>query len=296
MKTRIVFSIISVIVALLISLCIPALTSAQQRSQNAITKDIPSMSIDGGGKLTLDVSEDLGFIGNEALKLINALPAKETDGTGVTIELLKPENSTVHSKGLVIRQIKPKLTGKLVEREATGSKFQFEELGKLFNTGSALELHHIVLIELFNTTKSRINLQNWQIRFTYGAMPDATDATMGRLIDRMSNVDEEVWKHREPLKRSLIETVFMSRRMDIERLNDPSKTQGEQLSAISDGTRPTDWDISEVPLEHAWIEVRRSMDGNGKTWQYRIELQGEDGHPRAPKIIIDDRTPLIEDR
>ena len=60
MKTRIVFSIISVIVVLLISLYMPPLTSAQQMFQNAMTKDIASGHIDGGGTLTLDVSEDLG--------------------------------------------------------------------------------------------------------------------------------------------------------------------------------------------------------------------------------------------
>lgn len=303
MKTRIMFSMIGIIVVLLISLCIPTLTSAQQMFQNAMIKDIPSMHIDGGGKLTLDVSKDLGLTGSEALNLVNALPAKESDGTGVTIEVLKPANSTVHPKVLVIRQIKPKLTGQLVKGETarsvggkgTGIRFMLGELPtgedhivflKDWNRHPFVELRHTVLIELFNTTKSRINLQNWQIRFTYNAMPD--DTTMDRIIDRMSNVDDRDWGHRHPQdpRRILSESVLMSRHIDVERLNDPTKTQDEQLAAVSDGTRQTGWDISEVPREQAWIEIYNATVENGKTWKYRIELQGEGQLPHVPEKTI----------
>ena len=302
MKTRMMFLIISVIAVLLISLCIPALTSAQRMSQNAMIKDIPSMHIDGGGKLTLDVSEDLGLTESQALTLVDALPGKETDGRGVTIEVLKPENSTAHFKALVIRQIKPKLTGQLVEGETarsvggkgTGIRFL---LGGLptgedhivsledWNRFPFVELRHTVLIELYNTTKSRINLQNWQIRFTYNAMPD--DTTIHKVIDRMSNVDERDWGSRNPdgAERVLSGNVLMSRHIDVECLNDPTKTHGEQLSAILDGTRQTGWDIREVPYEEDWIEVHKTNE-KGKTWKYRIELRGEDQQPHVPETII----------
>ena len=303
MKTRILFLIISVIALLLASLYIPTLASAQRMSQNAMIKDIPSVHIDGGGELTLDVSKDLGLTGSEALNLVNALPAKESDGTGVTIEVLKPVDSTAHSKALVIRQIKPKLTGQLVEGETarsvsgkgTGIRFLLGELPtgedhivslEDWNRSPFVELRHTVLIELFNTTKSRINLQNWQIRFTYNAMPD--DPTMHEVIDRMSSVDERDWGSRNPkgVERVLSGNVSMFRHIDVERLNDPTKTHGEQLSAISDGTRQTGWDISEVPREEAWIEVYNATVENGKTWKYRIELQGEDQQPHVPETII----------
>ncbi len=226
MKTKILFSIISSIVVLLAGLCLLPLASAQQMSQNSITKDIPSMHIDGGGTFTLDVSEDLGLTRSEALRLVNALPAKETDGTGVTIELLKPTDSIAHSKALVIRKVTPKHTAQLVEKEkAERSAVRFQ-LDELFKKGYIVVLSHTVLIEFYNTTKSRINLQNWQIRFTYGAMPDATDTTVNGVIDRMSNVDDSIWRHRslqEP-GRVLSGNVSMSRHVDLERLNDPTKT------------------------------------------------------------------------
>lgn len=295
MKTRMIFSMISIIVVLLISLCAPTLTPAQRMSQNVMMKDIPSRHIDGGGTLTLDVSKDLGITESEALTLVNALPAKETDGTGVTIEVLKPANSTVHSKALVIRQIKPKLTGQLVDGGTTGIKLRElwgpdEDQAVLPEDQDiipVIQLHHTVLIEFYNTTKSRINLQNWQIRFTYGAKPDATDATISRVIDTMSNVDDRDWGHRHPQdpKRILNGNVSMSRHIDVERLNDPTKTYGEQLSAISDGTRQTGWDISEVPREEAWIEVHKTNE-NGKTWKYLIELRGEDQPSHEPETII----------
>lgn len=292
MRAKIAFSIISVIVGLLISLYIPPLTSAQQMSQNSITKDISSRHIDGGGTLTLDVSEDLGLTQNEALRLVNALPAKETDGTGVTIELLKPVDSTTHFKTLIIRKVTPKHVAQLVEKEKaeiSGIRFHLDEL---FKKGYIVMLSHTVLIEFYNTTKSRINLQDWQIRFTYGAMPD--DAAMDRMIDRMSNVDDSIWGHRHPQgpKRVLSGNVSMSRQVDLESLNDPTKTQDEQLAAISDGTLQTGWDISEVPREQAWIEIYNATNENGKTgtnekgWKYLIELRGEKQPPHVPENTI----------
>ncbi len=293
MKTRMMFLIISVIAVLLISLCIPTLTSAQRMSQNAMIKDIPSMHIDGGGKLTLDVSKDLGLTGSEALNLVKALPAKESDGTGVTIEVLKPVDSTAHSKALVIRHIKPKFIAQLVEGGATGIKLRElwwtgndkSVLPEDLHTASIVRLHHTVLIELYNTTKSRINLQNWQIRFTYNAMPN--DTTRDRIIDRMSNVDERDWRSRNPkgAEQVLSGNVSMSRHINVERLNDPTKTHDEQLSAISDGTRQTGWDITEVPSEEDWVEVHK-INENGKTWKYLIELRGEDQQPHVPETII----------
>ncbi|MXY28593.1 hypothetical protein F4Y59_10590 [Candidatus Poribacteria bacterium] len=242
------------------------------------------------------------------MRLVSALPAKETDGTGVTIEVLKPTDSIAHSKALVIHHIKPKHMVQLVDGETTGIKIKElwwtgenpTVLPKDSNEVAIVKLHHSVLIELFNTTKSRINLQDWQIRFTYGAMPD--DTTVSRIIDRMSNVDDSIWGHRNPQgpKRVLSGNVSISRHVDLERLNDPTKTQDEQLAAISDGTLQTGWDINEVPHVQNWIEIYNAMDKDGKTgtnengWKYLIELQGEEQRPHVPEIVVP--SPPTDDR
>ena len=203
---------------------------------------------------------------------MNALPAKETDGTGVTIELLKPTDSIAHSKALVIRQITPKHLAQLVEKEKAELSAVRFHLDELFKKGYIVVLSHTVLIEFYNTTKSRINLQKLANSVHLQAMPDAAEATINRIIDTMSNIDDRDWGHRNPQgpERVLSGNVSMFRHVDLESLNDPTKTQDEQLAAISDGTLQTGWDISEVPREHAWIEVYNATNENGRTGQMKM--------------------------
>ena len=113
-----------------------------------------------------------------------------------------------------------------------------------------------VLVKILNTTKSRISLKNWQIRFTYKT---ATGAANPRVIDRMSNAIEDVWRREkqpkpvEPLFDSY--SVTLSRKIDFKLLNDPTKTRNEQLSAISDGTLQTGWDMKKSPNLPQWVEI-----------------------------------------
>ena len=282
MKAKMRFLIIHVVVLLLTGLGISTSAVSQQISENSIIKDIPSMHIDGGDMRVLDLSEDLALWDSQVWRLAKALSV-EGAGTakvyreGVTIELLKPSGTPAHSKAIVIRKIQSKSTTELLEKkmaESAGIRFQLDEL---FSEGFIIELHHAVLIEIYNTTKSRVNLYDWQIRITYGAMPDATDAAIGTVIDKMSNVDKGAWKYpdsRNPQRRSLTAKVSMYRHIDGKHLNDPAKTLDEQLSAISDGTRQAGWNIS-VPSAQDWLEIYQVKTENDATWDYLIKTRDE---------------------
>ncbi|MDE0317970.1 MAG: hypothetical protein OXM61_24075 [Candidatus Poribacteria bacterium] len=275
MKAKATFPIIGFIALLIVGLCIPTTSFAQQKSnETSITKDISLTHIDGGATLTLDLSKHIGLTTNEIKKLANSLSIGMIDNVadpakGVTIELLKPADSTLHSKALVIRDITTKSAGRLVGATETTDvevKVEFVDLPKAID-GAELRKEFLkevdknrvvvrdvvrasrdtIWINLYNTTKSRINLKNWQIRLTYGSIPDETDTETTRVIDRMSNVGDKVKDqlssklHNPPAGFVFPGNSRMSRQIDFELLNDPTKTQDEQLSAISDGTLKTSW-------------------------------------------------------
>ena len=297
MKAKATFPIIGVITLLIAGLCLPTASFAQQKSnETSITKDISLPHIDGGATLTLSLSKHLGLTANEMKKLANSLsigmienvtdPAK-----GITIKLLKPADSTLHSKAIVIRDITTHAMGRIVETTGTaGVKVRVEfdppklidstelrkELSKKSDNNKVVVRKVVkaprdtIVINLYNTTKSRINLKNWQIRFTHGSIPDATDIEAARVIDRMSNVGYKV-KDRSSLKphNSPTGIVFpgnsrLSRKIDFELLNDPTKTQDEQLSAISDGILQTSWQkgwsVKTVTRQPTWIDIHDSKD------------------------------------
>ena len=288
MRTKITFSIISFVILLIASLGIPTSVFAQQAPENSITKDIPLTHIDGDGVLTLYLSKDLGLTAAEVVELVNALSVSagetgtlEVATKGGTIELLKPANSSIHPKALVLREIKTELVAEVVGADDKDAEFIFQLTPQPFPEESIIQIKKVVLIKLYNTTKSRINLQDWQIRFTSGANPDATTE---RVIDRMSNVDKKTWAHgkqRDPQNQDisvLTESLTMSRQIDLELLNDPMKTQVEQLSAISDGTRQAGWSINfKVPRgRDGWIEIYNHRHENGRGGiRFEIRRTGE---------------------
>ncbi len=302
---------ISFVVLLIAGLSIPTLAFAQQIPEDPITKDIPLTHphIDGDGTLMLDISKDLGLTTDEIGRLVKTLFIGETVGAavsakGVTIEFLKPLDSTIPTKALVIREIKSKLMGEILS--LADGKVQFEspkEMERIdqpeaLGTDGIFTIRQTVLIELYNTTKSRVNLQNWQIRFTYNATPDVTTE---RVIDKMSNVDEKTWEHREhrgPQEASFMQGFIMSRQIDLELLNDPTKTQNEQLSAISDGAHQIGWNIDVVvPREHnGWIEIfnhkRKNVPG---TIRFEVRRAGEPVIPPEERGTIEP-TPPTDDR
>ena len=273
MKIKVTFPIIGFIALLIVGLCILTTSFAQQKpNETSITKDISLTHVDGGKTLTLDLSKHLGLTANEIKKLANSLSIEMIDNVadpvkGVTIELLKPTDSTLHSKALVIRDITTKSTGRLVNAGGGADvKVEFYDLPKAID-GAELRKEFLkevdknkvvvrdvvrtsrdtIYINLYNTTKSRINLKKWQIRLTYGSIPDETDTESPRIIDRMSNVGDKVKDllspklHNPPTGFVFPGNSRMSRQIDFGLLNDPTKTQDEQLSAISDGTLQTSW-------------------------------------------------------
>lgn len=307
MRAKIMFQIIGVMALLIVGLYVSVSALAQRLPENSITKDIPLMHIDGGGTGTLDVSENLGLTFGEVFWLVDALPLQRAEtfvvsNKGVTIELLKPSDSTARSKALVIREIKTKITGEMVPDNNIVIEWDFPEFSKEkdiiegVDMNSFIELHRTVLIELYNTTKSRVDMTNWQIRFTYSAIPDETDATISRVIDRMSSAGGRDWRYqdpRDPQEASLMRNITMSRQINLELLNDPTKTQNEQLSAISDGTRQTGWDIS--PLFRDWIEFEVGTDKNGNPMKYKIMLDDVRMGPQEESGTVEP-TPPTDDR
>ena len=290
MRTKITFSIISFVMLLTASLSYPTSVFAQQALENSITKDIPLTHphIDGDGVLTLNLSKDLGLTADEIVEFVNALSVSagetgtlEVATKGGTIELLKPANSSIHPKSLVLREIKTELVAEVVGADGKDGEFIFRLPPQPFPDESIIEIKKVVLIKLYNTTKSRINLQDWQIRFTYGT---SLDTATERVIDRMSNVDAKTWVHskqRDPQNIFSVKRLTMSRQIDFERLIDPMKTQDEQLSAISDGTLQTGWNINMKPVKPEpvgnglpqWIEIYNLKDG---ATTIRVEVRETD--------------------
>ena len=339
MKTKVAFPIIGVIALLIAGLCVPTASFAQQKpNETSITKDISLTHIDGGKTLTLDLSKHLGLTTNEIKKLANSLSIgmieNEVDPVkGVTIELLKPADSALHAKALVIRDITTNATGKAVKTTGTadvGIKVEFNspelidgtelrkvlpkelDKNKIIIRNVAKASRDTIWINLYNTTKSRINLKKWQIRFTYGSIPDATDVIAARIIDRMSNVGEKAKdRSSDKLQNTQTGSVFpgnsrMSRKIDFEILNDPTKTQDEQLLAISDGTRQTSWKkgwiYKTVTRDPAWIDLHDSKDKLKNLINDGIWVPGE-GKPKVetrvtfePHKTNDQTLPPTDDR
>ena len=263
----------------------------------------------------LDLSRHIGLTDSETTKLMNALSVKQTDKAaatkGVTIELLKPSDSIVHSKALVIREIKVNRAVKIVNAAKHADvtvRVEFEtqtptddvelpeELIKQLDGNNVVFTEAVrgnrdtVLIRLYNTTKSRINLKNWQIRLTYGAVPDATDATTVRVVDRMSNVNEKVQgRTKSPNTLTGVDlpnNLIMFRKIDFKLLENPTKTLDEQLSAISDGTRQSSWNIKTSSNQHEWIEIH-DPDNKLKTLKDPLILvvPGK-GNPKVETRVI----------
>lgn len=290
MRAKITFSIISFVMLLMVSLSFSTSVFAQQTPENSITKDIPLTHIDGDGRLMLDLSKDLGFTAGEIGRLLNTLSVSageagtfEVAAKGGTIELLKPADSTVQSKMLIIREIKMELIAEVGDNEDKDGAYKVQLRSEFLQEKPTILIKQVVSIGLYNTTKSRINLQDWQIRFTYGASPDVTTE---RVIDKMSTVDEKAWVHSEqhdPQDVFFFRRFTMSRQIDIELLNDPTKTKDEQLSAISDGTRQAGWRVNfKVLHEHnGWIEIYSRRRENGHVG-IRLEMRRTGERPILP--------------
>lgn len=280
MKAKATFSIVVIISFVLVYLCIPLTGSTQQISdEKSITTDIALTHIDGNTTLNLDLSTHLGLTNAEIKNLADSLSIGVLEKTpdtakGVTIEILQPIGTNFRTNALVIREIKtypPKnmnIRVKIQEKKWLTSKELSEEIfvqsdkDKLPVLSKIIGPKQTVLVKIYNTTKSRISLKDWQIRFTYST---ATGAANPRVIDRMSNVNEKEWKPakqpkpKEPLYDSY--GVTLSRKIDFKLLNDPTKTRNEQLSVISDGTRQIGWNIKKSPNLSSWVEIQ---DLNGQ--------------------------------
>ncbi|MDE0638027.1 MAG: hypothetical protein OXI43_19475 [Candidatus Poribacteria bacterium] len=331
MKFKVTFTVIGAIALLMIGLCIPTANFAQKKpKENSITKNIMlPHHIDGGTTIMLDLSRHIGLTDDETKRLTNALSVKQTDKTaatkGVTIELLKPLDSIVNSKALVIRQIKVNPAVNIVDAAKhadvkVGFTFKIqtpvddvtlqeelikqppiddvalqEELIKQLDGNNVIFTEAVqgnrdtVLIRLYNTTKSRINLKNWQIRLTYGAMPDATETTV-RVVDRMSNVNEKV----EVLPKlrntrtgiDLPRNIIMFRKIDFKLLDDPTKTQDEQLAAISDGTRQSGWHMKKPSNQPEWVEINDAENKLKNQKEPLILVVPGKGNPKVETRVI----------
>ena len=317
MKVKVAFTIIGVIALLMIGLCIPIANFAQEKpKENSITKNIMlPHHIDGGTTIILDLSRHIGLTDDETKRLTNALSVKQTDKAaatkGVTIELLKPLDSIVHSKALVIRQIKVNSAVNIVDAAKhadvkVGFTFKIqtpvddvalqEELIKQLDGNNVIFTETVqgnrdtVLIRLYNTTKSRINLKNWQIRLTYGAMPASTEATTVRVVDKMSNVNEKV----EVLPKlrntrtgtDLPRNIIMFRKIDFKILDDPTKTQDEQLAAISDGTRQSGWHMKKPSNQSEWDEINDAENKLKNQKEPLILVVPGKGNPKVETRVI----------
>ena len=254
-------------IALVVLLCLPAAVLAQQ------TIELPPNAVNGGGKLVLDSPTRLG-ITPTALQEISAALARSA-----TIELLKPADSTAQPKDLVITKVSWERGVRTEIHELLGPK-------SVRVSDSEHRVSYIIkgqpepiLIVLHNTTKSRIDLQDWQLRVTPGAIPDETD----RVIDRMSSVDIEFapsfWLEvsDETLAEGLTQDTILvphkfsiSREIDYASINDPGKTRTEQLRGIPDGIDAESWKASSGfeaemvkmhnGLVNGWIELRSATD------------------------------------
>ena len=280
-------------IALVTLLCLPAAVLAQQ------TIELPPNVVNSGETFSLNSASRLGITAAELKKL------SETLAEGATIELLKPVNSTAKPKALVISKVR--WTG----------EFAAVDIPKVLNSGETNPpVEYIItgslstMIVLHNTTKSRIDLQGWQLRITHGAIPDETEAA----IDRVSSVGVAFPQTRRQDTRELILVVepqreislpprsfSMTRKIDYANVNEPGKTRAEQLSGIPDGINPESWEASTEP-EFAWIEIHNGLGTNDwielrNTTDEPLELHKwlflihpEEATPR------DGEVPLIEER
>ena len=286
---------------LIIFLCFPITGSTQQKSdKNSFTKDISLSHVDGNTTLNLDFSKHLDLTGAEVKKLADSLSIGVLEKTpaiseGVTIEILQPIDTNFHANALVIREIKTypekdmDVRIKIKEKEWLNSKELSKESilepdkDKTPIQADIIGPKQTVLVKILNTTKSRISLKNWQIRFTYKT---ATGAANPRVIDRMSNAIEDVWRRvKQPkLVEPLIDSysVTLSRKIDFKLLNDPTKTRNEQLSAISDGTRQIGWAMKKSSNFPQWIEIH--------------DITGQLKHLDEPYILlVPNENVIIED-
>ena len=315
------FSVVGIISLVLVCLCIPLTGSTQQElNENRITKDISLTHIDGNTTLSLDLSKHLGLTNAELKKLadslsIGVLETIPASAKGATIEMLKPLDSTFYPNALVFRKI---ITNpakvmdvqiEIKEEKWLNNKDLAEEILAHFDKGKIpvkteiIVPKNTVLLKIYNTTKSRINLKNWKIRFTYGTIPD--DNT-DRVIDRMSNVNVEEWKPAKQPK--LVEPLYdsygvtLSRKIDFKLLNDPTKTQDDQLSAISDGTHQIGWEIKKTPNLSSWVEIHDitgQFKHNKEPWMFVVPNENvniEDLPKVDTQIIIIPRKKVNENQ
>lgn len=248
-------------IALVVLLCLPTAVLAQQ------TIELPPNTVNGGEAFGLNSATRLGITAAELKELF------ETLSEGATIELLKPVNSTAQPKDLVISKVRWANASAAVDiqRVLNGGEtiqLQLQYHGpnppvKYIITGLHSEKRMLVL---YNTTKSRIDLQGWQLRITPGAIPDATEAA----IDRVSSVGVAFPQREISLQPH---SVLMTRKIDYANVNDPGKTRAEQLQGIPDGINPENWDASTEP-EFAWVEIH-----NGRGVNDWIELRNTTDEP-----------------
>ena len=337
MKTNKIFSIFNIFVLLIAGICACSIALAQQKAnKNILTKDITYSHVDGGKKITLDVSKHLDLTSDEIKKLIHILSVSQfknidTSFKGITIELLKPANSDIHPKSLVIREIRSSSSSKIVykpeelptELELNLSQLEDVQLPKdilkdlnrkneIVVLKTDINARNTVYIKLHNTTKSRINLKAWQIRITYGSTPNVNKDRDPRIIDIMSYDNQKENGETLPiLGNSAPDYIFpgyitMTRKIDFKLLNDPTKTQSEQLTAISDGMINENWGINWthklIETIPNWVEISddtetliKIKDKNGITW---INPDAKD-RKRQQEIVkprADDNSEPIEDR
>ncbi|RKU25036.1 hypothetical protein C6497_16815 [Candidatus Poribacteria bacterium] len=283
MKTHAIYSRFNIYVILIVGLCVCSIALAQQKpNENILTKEINYSHVDGGKKLTLEVSKHLGFKSDEINKLIHVLSVSQlknidTSFENVTIELLKPANSDIHPKSLVIREIRSSSLSNLELKhieEIELSKDVLENLNikdkYIVVLKNAIAKRNRVYIKLHNTTKSRINLKDWQIRITYGFDPFLKRDKDPRIIDIMNYVNQEEKGAKSPkLDKAAPDFIFpgyitLTRKIDFNLLNDPTKTRSEQLDAISDGMKNENWTINwmhklttTIPN---WVEIHEDID------------------------------------
>lgn len=337
MKKYKIFPIFNIFVLLIVGICVCSIAFAQQKpNENTLTKDITFSHVDGGKKITLDASKHLDLNSDEIEKLIKVLSVSQienidTSFQGVLIELLKPANSDIQPKSLVIREIRSSSSSKILYihkekpieldlkqiEELELPKSLIEDLNILADTivvpkNDIDTRNNKVYIKLHNTTKSRINLEDWQIRITYGSALFLKKDKDPQIIDIMSYVDERDNGEKLPqLGNSAPDFIFpgyitMTRKIDFTLLSDPAKTQSEQLAAISDGMKNKNWVINwthkvttAIP---SWIEIHddienliHNKDKNSIIWinpdSKKREIQQE-----IERLRRDDNTLQPEDR
>lgn len=338
MTTNKVFSIFNIYILLFTGICVCSIASAQQQpNEYILTKDITYSHVDGGKKITLDVSKHLDLKSEEIKKLIHILSVSQfkniaTSFKGVKIELLKPADSDIHPKSLVIREIRSSSSGKLVykldelPKELELNLSQLEDIespkeilkdldiksNEIIVLNDGIDARNTLYIKLHNTTKSRINLKDWKIRITYGSTPFMKGEKDPRIIDIMSYDNQKGNGETLPiLGNSAPDYIFpgyitMKRKIDFKLLNNPSKTQNEQLTAISDGMINENWGINWtykfIETVPSWVEISddtetliKIKDKNGIIW-INPDAKDKKKQQEIVKPRADDNSQPINDR